>query len=146
MRRIGQKLAVVLFVVSMLSVPGCITVANTDVRGISQLGDDGVLVKTELFFGRCKPDGSIVSESEWERFVDEHITLRFREGLTIVDANGQWMSKTGEVIKEKTKIVILLHSDNEDANASIEYIRDKYKEQFGQESVVRVTTYTGVLF
>ena len=140
------KLGLVLFAVIVLFNPGCVTVRDGNVGGAKAEVYDSTIIKTELFFGLCRPDGSIVSESEWDRFVDEYITPRFREGLTIVDANGQWMMRTGEVVKEKTKIVILLHVDNEAVNASIEYVRDKYKKLFQQESVVRVSTYTGVVF
>lgn len=140
------KLGLVLFAVIVLFNPGCVTVRDGNVQGAKAEVYDSTIIKTELFFGLCRPDGSIVSESEWDRFVDEYITPRFREGLTIVDANGQWMMRTGEVVKEKTKIVILLHVDNEAVNASIEYVRDTYKKLFQQESVVRVSTYTGVVF
>ena len=140
------KLGLVLVAVIVLFNPGCVTVRDGNAGGAKAEVYDSTIIKTELFFGLCRPDGSIVSESEWDRFVDEYITPRFREGLTIVDANGQWMMRTGEVVKEKTKIVILLHVDNEAVNASIEYVRDKYKKLFQQESVVRVSTYTGVVF
>jgi len=136
MQKIGWRLGVVLIGISLLFGSGCRTGTDTGVK------DSGRIIKTELFFGLSKPDGGIVSDSEWKKFVDEHITPRFREGLTIVDANGQWMDKKGEVIKEKTKIVILLHSGNEEANAAIEHIRDKYKTLFEQEAVLRISTYT----
>ncbi|MHC4570957.1 MAG: DUF3574 domain-containing protein [Planctomycetota bacterium] len=144
MRTINRKLAVFLCAVNLLSITGCASGTNSELRKVNLQTDDGTIVKTELFFGLSKPDGSIVSETEWQNFVDEYITPRFRKGLTIVHANGQWLAKTGDVIKEKTKIVILLHSDNEDANASIEYIQDKYKKLFQQKSVLRVTTDTNV--
>ena len=137
MQTIGWRLGIVLFVVSVLLSTGCITSTDIAVR------DSGGIVKTELFFGLSKPDGDTVSESEWKKFVDEHITPRFREGLTILDANGQWMDKRSKVIKEKTKIVILLHRDNVDTDADIEYIRDKYKALFEQESVLRISTHIG---
>lgn len=142
MIEIGRKLVVVLFAVSVLFTPGCEQAATVGERKPCWLRQPGTAVKTELFFGLSKPHGGTVSESQWQQFVDEHITPRFREGLTIVDANGQWLGKQGKVIKEKTKIVILLHSDNEDTNASIEYIRDKYKQLFQQEAVLRINSCT----
>ena len=146
MRAINRKLAAVLCAVSLLSTAGCTTGTNSGPSKANLPITNSTIVKTELFFGLSKPDGGIVSETEWESFVDEHITPRFRKGLTIVDADGQWLAKSGELIKEKTKIVILLHSDNKDANASIEYIRDNYKKLFQQDSVARVTTDVDVSF
>lgn len=137
MQTIGWRLGIVLFAVSLLFSPGCRTRTDIDIR------DSGRIIETVLFFGLSKPDGGTVSESEWEKFVDEYITPRFKEGLTTIDADGQWMDDKGKVIKEKTKMVILFHHDNEHINAAIEYIRDKYKELFEQKAVLRISTYVG---
>ena len=138
MKQPGQKLGMVLLAVVLSTVAGCVNVS--DVRVDGRWSCKGAFIKTELFFGRCRPDGGVVSEEEWDRFVDEHITPRFEEGLTIVDADGRWKNETGEIISEKTKIVILLHKGGEEDDGSIEYIRDKYKQLFEQESVLRVDT------
>ncbi len=99
-----------------------------------------------MYFGLSKPDGGVVSEAEWEGFADEYITPRFKEGLTIVDADGQWMGEDGVLVKEKTKIVILFHCNSGDKKTAIEFVRDKYKELFDQEAVVRVTSYPQIDF
>lgn len=46
--------------------------------------------RTELYFGTGKPDGSAVTSQEFEDFVDEIVTPRFPDGLTLLtgDANG----------------------------------------------------------
>jgi len=134
MREVSRKLLFIAIASTLFCAAGCET--WTDIGA-----GNGSLIKTELYFGLSRPDGGVVSEAEWEGFVDEYITPRFKEGLTIVNANGQWMGENGELVKEETKIVILLHSDSEDAKAAIEYIRDKYKRLFDQEAVVRVTSY-----
>jgi len=105
-----------------------------------------VLVKTELIFGLSKPDGGVISEAEWQKFLDEYITPRFKEGLTVLEADGQYQTPSKEVVKEKSKIVILLYENNEEVNSSIEYIRSSYKQLFQQESVLRVSTPVGVSF
>ena len=56
------------------------------------------------------------------------------------------MGENGELIKEKTKIVILLHRNSGDKKAAIEYIRDKYKKLFDQEAVIKVTSYPQIAF
>jgi hypothetical protein len=102
-------------------------------------------IKTELYFGLSKP-GGIVSEDEWGRFVDQQITPAFKEGLTILDAHGQWQNDKGSVIKEGTKLLILIHKPDREKSAAIEAIINQYKKQFQQESVLRVTTPAGVSF
>ena len=113
---------------------GCTTDAELGKGGFEC--KEGDVIRTELYFGLSTPGGGVVSESQWEEFVDGYITAKFKKGLTVIDANGQWLGETGEVIKEGTKIVILVHSDREEA---IGYIREKYKELFEQESVLRVS-------
>jgi hypothetical protein len=105
-------------------------------------------VQTLLVFGLSKPDGGTVSEAEWISFVDTYVTPSFKEGLTILDSDGQWMMESGEVIKEDSKILILLY-DNEsgaEVDDTIEQIKETYKNLFNQEAVLRITTAAGVSF
>lgn len=139
MREVSRRLLVIAIAGTLFCAAGCETRADTE-------AGNGSLIKTELYFGLSKPDGGVVSEAEWEGFVDEYITPRFKEGLTIVNANGQWMGENGELIKEGAKIVILFHRNSDDKKAAIEYIRDKYKELFNQEAVARVTSYPQIDF
>ena len=138
------KLGVCLVTSMMLA--GCGPSPSTGLGGSGLSCEDGAGVRTELFFGLGKPGGGLVSQSEWERFVEEYITPRFKNGLTIVDASGQWMDKKGEITKERARIVILFHGGSEEAERSIEYIRDKYKQLFGQESVMRISMCAEVVY
>jgi hypothetical protein len=96
-------------------------------------------VRTELFFGTSKPDGSAVSEAEWEAFLDAEITPRFPEGLTVLSGNGQWQEEDGDIVEERSKIVILLYPRVavDESNTEIEQIRAAYETRFQQESVLR---------
>jgi hypothetical protein len=118
---------------------GCAGIKSPNYGKAGSACEEGEVVRTELYFGLSMPGGGVVSESQWEEFVDGYITTKFKKGLTVVDANGQWVGETGEVIKEGTKMVILVHSDSKDAEEAIGYIREKYKELFEQESVLRVS-------
>jgi hypothetical protein len=105
-------------------------------------------VQTLLVFGLSKPDGGTISEAEWISFVDMYVTPSFKEGLTILDSDGQWMMESGEVIKEDSKILILLY-DNEsgaEVDDTIEQIKETYKNLFNQEAVLRITSAAGVSF
>jgi len=45
---------------------------------------ENAFARTELFFGSAKPDGSAVTEEEFSTFLDQVITPRFPDGLTLL--------------------------------------------------------------
>ncbi len=71
--------------------------------------------------------------------MQQEVTPRFPDGLTILDANGQFLGSKG-IIKEKTKLLILIYSNREEDKQEIQEIIDEYKTKFQQESVLRVTS------
>ena len=106
-----------------------------------------LFARTELFFGRSKPDGSVVTEKEFRRFLDEVITPRFPEGLTAVSGNGQFRGSSGVVMRENAVFVILLYPPSgAGSNARIEEIREAYRQTFNQESVLRADSQSCVSF
>jgi hypothetical protein len=98
-----------------------------------------LFTRTELFFGSLKPDGSMVSEEAFLRFLDAEITPRFPNGLTLLTGLGQFLTAQGIMIQEASRLLILLYPVEErpDKNEQIEQIREKYKQIFQQESVLR---------
>jgi hypothetical protein len=96
-------------------------------------------VRTELFFGTAKPDGT-VTEQEFFTFLDTEVTPRFPEGLTLVKAYGQFTGEDGVLVKEESFLLVLLYplEGAEDRGRKIESIRRRYMKQFQQESVLRV--------
>ena len=95
--------------------------------------------RTELFFGKAKPDGSMVTDEEFRAFLDEVITPRFPNGLTMLSGAGQFRGSSGMIQREGAVFVILLYpADEQDSSARIEEIRNRYRKTFAQESVLRV--------
>jgi hypothetical protein len=96
-------------------------------------------IRTELFFGTAKPDGSAVSDAEWEAFLDSEITPRFPDGLTVLNGAGQWQGEDDVIVEERSKLVILLYPREavDESNEEIEAIRTAYEQQFQQQSVLR---------
>ena len=96
-------------------------------------------VRTELFFGTATP-GDIVTEERFLAFLDTEVTPRFPDGLTLFKGHGRFTGQNGVLIKEEPFMVILLHPYEhfKVSNRKIEEIRRLYKEQFRQESVLRV--------
>ncbi len=92
--------------------------------------------RAELFFGQSMPEGKSISAAEWQRFVDEQLTPVFSEGLTILDAGGQYKNRAGVIAKEPTKLVIVVYKSTAEKEAAIRKLIDEYKRQFRQESVL----------
>ena len=97
-------------------------------------------VRTELYFGRNISSGGEVSKRDFNRFLAEFITPRFPDGLTVVDARGQFLNSSGDVERERTVILILLYpvSIRQEKHIKVEEIREEYKAKFQQQSVLRV--------
>jgi hypothetical protein len=104
------------------------------------LGPGAALVRSELFFGRLRPDGTVVSDAEWRAFVVDHVTPRFPDGFTVLDAVGQYRGRDGRIVTEPSKILLLLHPAERRSQAAIEELRAIYRRLFHQESVLRVTS------
>jgi hypothetical protein len=97
-----------------------------------------VFARTELFFGLSKPDRSTVTEAELKTFIDQEVTPRFPDGLTLLTGTGQFKDSTGKVVKEESKLLILIYPFSRENEHAIEQIRQAYIQAFQQESVLRV--------
>jgi Protein of unknown function (DUF3574) len=103
--------------------------------------------RTELYFGSDKHDGTAVSEAEFMQFVDQEVTPRFPDGLTVLTGYGQFFDAEEVIEKERSMVLILLYPlTNFDAGKRIQEIRDAYKSLYRQESVLRVDTASYVSF
>ncbi len=103
-------------------------------------------IKTELYFGTSKPDGTTVTAAEWQEFLDKEITPAFKEGLTVVDGYGQYLNEKGTIAKENSKILIVLYESSAGKDAAVSKIIAAYKKRFQQESVLRVSQPADVRF
>ena len=102
-------------------------------------------VRTELFFGLSRPGGRI-TERQFNRFVDDEVTPRFPAGLTLLSGDGQFQLDSGEIIEEKSKLLILLHGGSDVESKEIEEIRAAYIDRFDQQSVLRTDEASCVSF
>ena len=101
-----------------------------------------------LFFGRSQGEVEVVNEEAWRAFLAEEVTPRFPDGLTVLDAAGQWREGSGMIVRERTKLLLLLvlAPPGADAMQRTDEIADAYKRAFGQSSVLRVVTQACVSF
>ena len=96
-------------------------------------------VSDVLYFGTSTPEGP-VTDAEWDTFLREVVTPRFPDGLTVWRGSGQWRSPEGRVGRESTYVLGIVHPESEAAESSLAAIMSRYKSQFRQEAVLRVTT------
>ncbi len=121
------------------------------VRAIAQTAparhsNQETFTRDELYFGRSLPRGEIISDAQWQQFLNSEITPRFPEGLTVLDGYGQYLNSAGILSKEQTKIVILIYKYSPEKNQFVKEIINNYKLRFQQESVLRVTSLVVVAF
>jgi hypothetical protein len=90
----------------------------------------------ELMFGRKIGDRIGVSEAQWARFVDREITPRFPDGLTVLDARGQWSDPDRKrIVREPSKVVTIVLPGKPDDGERLTAIVENYKKNFRQQSV-----------
>jgi hypothetical protein len=106
-------------------------------------------VDTRLYFGLGPADhpGQGISESAWRDFLDQEVTPRFPDGLSVFDAYGQWQGRQ-ESSPERlhSKLLVIDYPDTPDNRSKIEAIRAAWKRRTGDQSVLRVTQPADVSF
>ncbi len=112
------------------------------------LSSGTLFVRTELFFGLSKANGTDVSDSEFQKFLDHEVTPRFPDGLTLLAGQGQFKNSNRVMVKEPSRLLILFYpiQQGNDSTRKIEEIRGAYKKMFQQESVLRTDDLSCVSF
>jgi len=121
---------------SVLIAASLCTVAPASAQGMACTAPAQPMQRIELMFGR-NIDGRVgVGEGTWSRFLAREITPRFPDGLSVLDASGQWLDKEhGRLVREPSKLVVIVTADEVSANNKIASIVSAYKRQFRQRSV-----------
>ena len=85
----------------------------------------------ELLFGRSR-----TSEKAWTRFLATEITPRFPDGLTVLDAKGQWRAPGSiRIAKERSTVVLIAMPPSAENHERLGEIIEIYKRRFKQRSV-----------
>jgi hypothetical protein len=131
-RRDGHRRFVV---VCALSATGLFAPAPVGAQGACTAPQQS-MQQVELMFGRNIGGHPGVSEAAWSRFLAREVTPRFPDGLSVLDAAGQWHDKErGRVVREPSKLVIIVTADDAPARDKIAAIVTAYKQKFRQQSV-----------
>ena len=106
---------------------------------------DHLAIHDSLYFGTAKP-GGVVSSEDWAKFLETTVTPRFPKGLTSSRASGQWLGVDGEIVREDSHVLQLLHPDDASSEKAVRELVETYKTQFKQEAVMRVRAHTCASF
>ena len=92
----------------------------------------------EVFFGQDIAGGGEVSDADWRGFLSAEVSPRFPDGLTVADVYGQWRGPKGSFVREPSKALFIVLGHRGDDQRRLELVRDAYKRQFRQDSVLLV--------
>ena len=92
----------------------------------------------EVFFGQDIAGGGEVSDADWRGFLSAEVSPRFPDGLTVADVYGQWRGPKGSFVREPSKALFIVLGHRGDDQRRLALVRDAYKRQFRQDSVLLV--------
>jgi hypothetical protein len=131
----------------LVGVAGCLHGPPRQLAAASSCqAGDRAMVRDVLYFGRNRPDGGKVADDQWQAFLDQVVTPRFPDGLTVASATGQWRGASGQVETEASQVLTLLHSGDAASRNDVAGIAAEYKRRFGQEAVLRERSAACVAF
>ncbi|KOC87756.1 hypothetical protein NG42_19150 [Winslowiella iniecta] len=129
---------------AMLLLSGCVAPQKSATVPVCAVGD--AMTQTTLYFGLNRPAGPVISAAEWQTFIDKDVTPRFKDGLSVFEAKGQWLGNNGKLAREDSKALLLIHAKDSESDKRIEALRGIYKQRFSQDSVMRVDAPVCVAF
>jgi len=113
------------------SLAGCASLASQPCAPGQQ-----AMLSAELLFGRKIGDRVGISQTDFRRFVDQEVTPRFPDGLTILDATGQYRdNERSRLIREPSELVLIAMPDEAGNRDKLTVIAEAYKRRFSQQSV-----------
>lgn len=104
------------------------------------------LIVAQLFFGRAVEGREAVTESEWADFATKTVTADFPNGFTVYDAMGQWRDRSGKIVHEPSKVLVIVAEDTPELAGRLDAIMAAYRARFAQDSVGLVTTHACAAF
>jgi hypothetical protein len=137
MRALIAAFGAVVFAAGMVT--GTTWSSPVDAQGFTVVMDCGGVsaprMRTTLYFGLTRDKGAI-SELEWQIFLRDEVTRRFPDGLTAWDAQGQWRTAAGTIDHERSKVLLLVHPDTDEARRGVQEVITTYRKMFEQQSVL----------
>lgn len=121
----------------LVVLPGHAAAPPARAQELGCVRDQKPMLAVELLFGRNIGGRHGVTEARWQRFVAREITPRFPDGYAMLDGRGHWRDPKGQgVVREHSKMVMLVTADDEATRDHVAAIVAAYKHRFRQKSVM----------
>ncbi|MFW5499900.1 MULTISPECIES: DUF3574 domain-containing protein [unclassified Maridesulfovibrio] len=99
----------------------------------------------ELYMGQSYGEGKQrVTAKEWQGFLNTEVSPKFKDGYTVYDAYGFWSGKMF-TYSERSKVLMIV-SEDKDAEQRVDEIAKAYKDEFKQDSVLKIVSPVKVEF
>ncbi len=125
-----------------VSFPACLLAVCLAFSGCVLRGDGGWR-EYKVFCGMSFKEGE-VTEDDWRRFCDEHVTTAFPDGYTSFEATGYWRGGAATTARENARVLLIVAPA--DAKEKVLTIARQYREQFQQEAVLVVDAAGNAVF
>ena len=79
-------------------------------------------------------------------FLRSTVTPRFPQGFTSWEGSGQWRSSGGEILREASHVVSVVHPDDASSERAVQEIIAAYKSRSRQEAVLRLKAHACASF
>ena len=103
------------------------------------LGGQQAAIQDMLYFGTETPSGQVTPD-DWANFLGETVTPRVPQGLTAWEASGQWRSASGDIVREPSYVLSVVHPAGASHASAIREIVVAYQARFQQEAVLQVSS------
>lgn len=97
----------------------------------------------KVFCGMSGQNGD-VTEADWRRFCDEHVTTAFPYGYTSFEAIGYWKGSATATARENSRVLLIVAPA--ETQGKVLALARKYREMFHQEAVLVVTSPGDAIF
>jgi hypothetical protein len=139
-----MRLAGAAALVALAAMGGCVSIEDHPTALACPVGETRQDV-AQMVFGRDIGQTVGVSEADFVRFLDEEVSPRFPDGLTVQDSEGRWLYK-GVDYHEPGKVLTLILRNGADDRRKLDEIAAAYERRFRQDAVLIMTRPTCVLF
>ena len=95
-------------------------------------------VEHKMVFGLMDRQGNRVTGKEWRQFLDEVITPRLSEGVTVYEGQSQW-SEYGKLAQVPVKVVLaVVSSAPAQSTKLVDEISNEFAKRFRQSQVYHI--------